>query len=1213
MTKFQTRSLLRGGLFLLALLFLPSAFSVNYFTRSTANWTANNTWSTASCGGAGSGGASPGSTNTADTATICPGNTITLNANPAFPIASLTFNGGATASNLTITGRTLVVTGAVTMNAPTTAAITSTLTVGTGTLTNTGGSISILGSATVNSTASITVTSGTVTTGSVTITGGASATGVASMSVTTGTITSSGAITLNGTAANAQLTSTGASTINVAGDFSNGGALTHTLGTFIFNGAAAQAITGTSTSSFHNLTVSNVTTAVSVTPTTNLMNVTTTLTMNGANTVLTPNAAVVINTVAAAGTITGTGTVQVTRTAATADYSSQYKFTTNTLTNLTVEYVGASAQIISNLIYGNLKMSNASGATLVGAATTVNGLLTFTSGNIVTGANSLILGTAATIATPSASSYVVGSLQKNYAAAANLSYSAGNDFPVGDATNFTPLNISAGTTTTAGSLTVSTLTPDHPQIVTPIASTVIDVARSVNRYWRVNSNTITVGTALTATFTFVAADRDNAADTPNYIVQRYDGTNWNPTTAGAANALDTTASNITPLAAGNNDFAIGAPLSGVTAPPGRYNVFETLTGAGSIQGFIKTKVSGTAFGLDVVNINAAKTAVQATAITVEVALLDSSSGGTPDVNGCNAGWPVIQSPPNFAIPASGRGTLPNITQPNSYPSVRFRIRSPVGGPFTQIGCSTDLFAIRPASITVSASDADWATAGVTRALTNTTATGGNVHKAGQPFTIVVVAQPTTATNYAGTPTIKVDSFGNRNPCNSTLSPSCTNGTLTLGTFSGAGTITSNTANYSEVGAFTLDLEDQTFANVDVVDGSTTSQRFITQTTPTLAVGRFVPDHFVVTPKAGNTPTFRTFNVADAACTVGSPTRSFTYIGQPFGYSTAPVATITAQNAANATTANYSGTLWKVGGTATSANACTTSPDLCVFTTSFTGSGNSSSVVESYAYILNPASTPNWDNTSAATAAATVTPGTGVNGISVGTGTIAISSSDTLAFFRSITTPQALFTANITDTISVQDASEVGSPVITGNGTIMTSVSPTFSNIVFDAGNEFRYGRLKLSNANGSELLPLPVPMQVQYWNGTASEFVTNAADNCTTLATNNFLITPVSGASAGVSVMLGNGGKFSSGSGSLTLSKPTNAANAKVAVDVCADLGSDLGGGRACVATTPAALSYLQSLWAVPPGTSYQNDPFARATFGVYKGANEFIYLRENY
>jgi hypothetical protein len=37
----------------------------------------------------------------------------------------------------------------------------------------------------------------------------------------------------------------------------------------------------------------------------------------------------------------------------------------------------------------------------------------------------------------------------------------------------------------------------------------------------------------------------------------------------------------------------------------------------------------------------------------------------------------------------------------------------------------------------------------------------------------------------------------------------------------------------------------------------------------------------------------------------------------------------------------------------------------------------------------------------------------------------------------------------------------------------------------------------------------------------------------------------------------------------------------------------------------------LQGLWY--PGISYNNDPGARATFGVYKGANEFIYLRENY
>ena len=54
-------------------------------------------------------------------------------------------------------------------------------------------------------------------------------------------------------------------------------------------------------------------------------------------------------------------------------------------------------------------------------------------------------------------------------------------------------------------------------------------------------------------------------------------------------------------------------------------------------------------------------------------------------------------------------------------------------------------------------------------------------------------------------------------------------------------------------------------------------------TTTGNVGRFFPDHFAVTR---NSPTF------NPACTAGS----FTYVGQPFAYATAPVLTVTARNA-----------------------------------------------------------------------------------------------------------------------------------------------------------------------------------------------------------------------------------------------------------------------------------------------------------------------------
>jgi hypothetical protein len=158
--------------------------------------------------------------------------------------------------------------------------------------------------------------------------------------------------------------------LDVKGNFTNNAAFTQGTGTVTISGTAAQAIQGSATTTFNNLTVTNTSAPVSLTPTTNITNVSGTLNMNGANTVLTPGAAVVLNSAAAAGTLTGTGTVHVTRTAAVADYSSQYRFTTNTLANLTVDYSGAGNQTVNNLAYGNLKLSGSGTKTMPGAALT---------------------------------------------------------------------------------------------------------------------------------------------------------------------------------------------------------------------------------------------------------------------------------------------------------------------------------------------------------------------------------------------------------------------------------------------------------------------------------------------------------------------------------------------------------------------------------------------------------------------------------------------------------------------------------------------------------------------------------------------------------------------------------------------------------------------------------------------------------------------------
>ena len=253
---------------------------------------------------------------------------------------------------------------------------------------------------------------------------------------TSGTKTLGPATNVNGTLTINNSVTLDASTflLTLGGDFSNSGAFTAGTSTVNLSGSGAQAIGGTTTTAFNNLTISN--TSASISANTNF-NVAGTLTVN-ASAVLSPAAAVIVG---GAGTLTGSGVVRVTSATGTNDFGVQYSITGKTLTNLTVDY-SVSGQGLTNTTYGGLKISGfvtgASNSATVGGVFTATGTFTPTSGTITMNNGSSIV-----------SSGTLTFYGLTIAASASVSTSL--SFPVSNT-----LTIGAGATfTTTGTITVN--------------------------------------------------------------------------------------------------------------------------------------------------------------------------------------------------------------------------------------------------------------------------------------------------------------------------------------------------------------------------------------------------------------------------------------------------------------------------------------------------------------------------------------------------------------------------------------------------------------------------------------------------------------------------------------------------------------------------------------------------------------------------------------
>lgn len=365
--------------------------------------------------------------------------------------------------------------------------------------------------------------------------------------------------------------------------------------------------------------------------------------------------------------------------------------------------------------------------------------------------------------------------------------------------------------------------------------------------------------------------------------------------------------------------------------------------------------------------------------------------------------------------------------------------------------------------------------------------------------------------------------------------------LGFGAFAG-GTATGNGFIWPEVGIIRLQ---PSIGDADYLGGGDVTG------TASGNVGRFIPDQFATSV---NSPDFTT------ACGSGG----FSYIGQSFVFSTAPVVTFNAIAANGSVTRNYSGDYFKV-------------TNLSLQNRSYSAASGTLDVSGLPPPLADPV----------------------ISDLGAGTGTLQFDAGAGLSFFRGAAEPP--FAADVTLNIELIDsdgATALVSPV-------------TFPTIDFDNGATMRFGRIRFVNALGSELVNLAVPMRVEYYADSVTGFTTNTDDSCidvVSLSLGNF----TANLAPGETCVLDNGSPGDSAAG-CALPGPAGQRYREPPLGGDFNLflrapGAGNDGSTTVTADVPA---WLEFDWdAALPGNE---DPTGIATFGIYDGDGKRIYTREVY
>jgi|GEM_PF-5827741 len=301
------------------------------------------------------------------------------------------------------------------------------------------------------------------------------------------------------------------------------------LGTWIFDGKTGQTITNNSIStkstppvSFNSLTIGNANA-----PTVNLAGTSKTylrggdLLINSGAALSLPNGQSLNQYSANVGALAIFDGATLKLGGTTDGWSNGNNFPKNFALNYiesgaTVEYNGQAAQELAALDYSNLTVNN--GADIyVPANVTVDGILHFEHGKLVTGNDPLLLTGNAIVTGAGEDKYVEGWLSKT------INTGAGQKkFEIGNAISYTPLTLETFGNIGAGTITVKSIEGAHPELATSGVSS----AKYVNAYWEVQAAGVNGIDSARLTFQYNPGDLAGGADPAKLEAARRKDTSW---------------------------------------------------------------------------------------------------------------------------------------------------------------------------------------------------------------------------------------------------------------------------------------------------------------------------------------------------------------------------------------------------------------------------------------------------------------------------------------------------------------------------------------------------------------------------------------------------------------------------------------------------------------------------------------------------------------